>query len=260
MILLLTGSRGAGTAAAANLMLTACVASEYVCCGGCCAGSAAACVVWWLPSPCGPSPCAVQVVIYDDYTKLSSTSTDTAAGGYGLVLHNVSKVCNAYADQCTDGLVAESCMQRALDALPAAAPTPGRLQAEAQAAAAAAAAARDQRQQNATLAGAISAGAGAFFLLVVLVYLLIRHRRSLRRAGGKTGGALLPVVQPPSSLPSGSLDGPDKSQGGQAEASGAAVGALGLYSGNKGADFLLEQPAAGSGTTRSSQSSRPISQ
>lgn len=148
-------------------------------------------------------------------------------------------------------------MQRALDALPAAAPTPGRLQAAAQAAEAATAAARDQRQQRATLAGAISAGAGACFLLVLLLWLLVRHRRSLQLGSSKSGGGLLPLFQPPASLPSGPLAGPDKSVG-QAEAAGTAGDALGVFPG-KDADMLVDQPV-GSCTTRSSHSSRPVSQ
>jgi hypothetical protein len=199
----------------------------------------------------------LQVLIYDSFTKVSTGMTDTAAGGYGLALFNVSKVCLAYATQCTDSLVVESCMQRALDALPLAAKTPGRIQAAADAATAAAAAAEDRRRQQATLAGAISAGCGAFVLLMLVFGLLIRHRRNLQRSEKAGGMTLLPVVQPPGSPGHESGAGLDKSVGSKdlhVAVAGEGVGLGSHWYPVRNAEAVLDQP--GSCTTRSSHSSR----
>lgn len=135
------------------------------------------------------------MLTYDDFTKVSTFAADTASGGHYLAMLNVSKVCKGYAEQCRDNSFAESCMQRAIDALPHAARTPGRIEAEAQAAAAAAAAAGEERRHRATLAAAISASVG---LLLLLVVLLARHRRWQSRLSGKSS-ALLPLAQSPGS-------------------------------------------------------------
>lgn len=139
-----------------------------------------------------------QVLTYDDFTKVSTFAADTASGGHYLAMLNVSKVCKGYAEQCRDNSIAESCMQRAIDGLPHAARTPGRIEAEAQAAAAAAAAAGQERRHRATLAAAISASIGLLLLAALLVVLLARHRRWQSRLSGKSS-ALLPLAQPPGS-------------------------------------------------------------
>lgn len=196
---------------------------------------------------------AMQVIVYDNVTKLLTSAVDTAAGGYSLVMHNVTKVCKGYAEQCRDSSIAESCMQRAIDALPNAARTPGRAEAEAKAAEAAVAAASEERRQRATLAAAIGAGAGVFLLLVLLVGLLLRHRRQLRQATSSKPSTLLPLAKVPES------PGPDKPSGGMTvrDISPADdMNTLGPYAG-KDVQMLVEQEALSS--TPSSFSSRPVS-
>lgn len=198
-------------------------------------------------------------MIYDDFNKVSTFAADTAAGGYSIVLFNTSKLCHGYANQCSDSNTADACMQRAIDALPLAAPTPGRL--------AALAAARAQQRQQTALAAGIGAAAGAVGLLLlglafVLTVRWCRRRRVQHDGSGGKGGGLLP------SRPAGSV--------GSAAAGGAGSAHSGMYEGQPD----VEQPAAaingrslgpqhskdvdasvfGTFTTSSSHSSRTLSQ
>jgi hypothetical protein len=150
------------------------------------------------------------VLTYDDFTKVSTFAVDTASGGYYLVMRNVSKVCRGYAQQCRDNSIAESCMQRAIDALPHAARTPGRIEAEALAATTAAAEADEDRRHRTTIAAAVSASAGVLLLAVLFVFLLTRHRHLRRWLSGKPSSkpsTLLPLAQQP-----GSPKGPHEQQ------------------------------------------------
>jgi hypothetical protein len=194
----------------------------------------------------------LQVIVYDDFTKLSTVTADTAAGGYALALFNMSKVCKGFVDKCRDSSIAEACMQRAIDALPHAAPTPGRLAAAQEAAQDAVVAAGQQRQQRATLGAAIGAGAGFCLLLALLAGVLVRHRRKLQQATGKYG-AILPLAKAP-----GSPNGPTGHAGMDAPPRADDQGSLhGLYQAND-VQVAVEQDC--SSVAVSSLSSRPVSQ
>lgn len=125
-----------------------------------------------------------QVLVYDDFAKLSAFTVDSAAGGYSMLLHNTTKFCLGWARQCTDSSLAEACLQRALDAQPGAAPTPGRSKAVADAAEAAREAASNQKRQQTAVAAAIGSAVGAAVLLLLLLFLVLRQR-SWRGCGGK---------------------------------------------------------------------------
>lgn len=195
----------------------------------------------------------LQVIVYDDFTKVSTTTSDTAAGGYALAMLNVSKVCRGFVDKCKDSSIAEACMQRAIDALPHAAPTPGRIAAAQEAAAGAAAQAGQQRQQRATLGAAIGAGAGVCLLLALLAGVLVRHKRKLQQAKGK-GGAILPLAKAPKSPTSQTgLAGLDSTLRADDEGS-----LRGVYQANKDVHVTMERDS--SSVARSSISSKPVSQ
>jgi hypothetical protein len=193
----------------------------------------------------------LQVIVYDDFTKLSAVTADTAAGGYALAMFNVSKVCRGFVDKCRDSSIAEACMQRAIDALPHAAPTPGRLAMAQEAAEVAAGQQRQQRQQHATLGAAIGAGAGFCLLLALLASVLVRHRRKLQQAIGKDH-TILPLAKPP--VPFNGLAGhADK----DAPPRATDQGSLPAFYQAKDVQVTEEQDPS---VALSSSSSRPVSQ
>jgi len=126
----------------------------------------------------------LQVLVYDDFAKLSAFTVDSAAGGYSMLLHNTTKFCLGWARQCMDSSLSEACMQRALDAQPGAAPTPGRSKAVADAADAAREAASNQKRQQTAVAAAIGSAVGAAVLLLLLMFIVLRQR-SWRGCGGE---------------------------------------------------------------------------
>lgn len=133
----------------------------------------------------------LQMLVYDDFTKLSTFTADTAAGGYSLVFKNTTKLCMGWANHCTSSAVPDSCLQRALDDLPGTPPTPGRL----------AAAAEDpgfDRRRKVVVPAVVASVVGA---AVVLALMLVLLRRSWRRlwwpGGGDADVSVVARKQPP---------------------------------------------------------------
>jgi hypothetical protein len=162
--------------------------------------------------------------VYDDFTKLSTVSADTAAGGYALILRNTTKFCLSAANACLAAPSTEECVQQVIDASPTTAPSPGQ-----RGAAAAAAAAHRQRG---VVGAAVGAALGGLLLAALLLFLLLLRPRWRQRQ------------QADAALQKHMLAALPHDFGGSGAAGGAAGGA------GSGAGLTSAAGTAGAGATR----------
>lgn len=214
---------------------------------------------WPLMSP---GHC-MQVLLYESFTKLSTATADTAAGGFSLVMVNTTKLCDAAADGCAESRSHDECVRHALDAARTTTPTPGQ-RAVAEAAAAAAAA---SRRAATTTAAAVGPSVGAVLLALMLVLLLVvRPRLRKRRAAAAqlkaAGGGAAASGQGASSHDAGSASGSALGQWGSSFGAAAAASADAAFATDLqaafGAPAAAVQCSGGARSVHSGSAPKPV--
>lgn len=179
-----------------------------------------------------------QALLYEDFTKISITTSDTAAGGYALVLYNTTKVCLGLTEVCTGDTSQDDCVQRLLDEAPTTAPTPG----QRVAARAAAQAAAAHQQHITTIAAAVGASLGTVLLGTAFLLLLLLPKRRRKERETDTERA-----QAAAAAAAGIIGTHRPGSGGSGGSGGAAAAAPYTVSSSGTSRSSLLQPAAASG-------------